>query len=91
MKWRVMIELAGAEGTVPLHEVSAGGSTAAEAGVTTTPILDWFHIGMRLQHLKQIAAASPKMARSAPVSGIDLIGLPMQTKPLLKRHDPPNV
>jgi hypothetical protein len=29
----------------------------AEAGVTTTPMLDWFHIGMRLQHLKQIAKA----------------------------------
>jgi hypothetical protein len=29
----------------------------ADAGVTTTPLLDWFHIGMRLQHLKQIAGA----------------------------------
>jgi hypothetical protein len=29
----------------------------AEAGVTETPILDWFHIGMRLQHLEQIAGA----------------------------------
>jgi hypothetical protein len=28
----------------------------ADAGVTETPILDWFHIGMRLQHLEQIAA-----------------------------------
>ena len=27
----------------------------ADAGVTATPILDWFHIGMRLQHLKQIS------------------------------------
>jgi hypothetical protein len=27
----------------------------ADAGVTEPPILDWFHIGMRLQHLKQIA------------------------------------
>src|SRR5689334_18430013 len=27
----------------------------AEAGVTEAPILDWFHIGMRLQHLEQIA------------------------------------
>jgi hypothetical protein len=27
----------------------------AAAGVTTLPILDWFHIAMRLQHLKQIA------------------------------------
>jgi hypothetical protein len=29
----------------------------AEAGVTETPTLDWFHIGMRLQHLAQIASA----------------------------------
>jgi len=27
----------------------------ADAGVTTPPMLDWFHIAMRLQHLKQIA------------------------------------
>ena len=26
-----------------------------DAGVTTAPFLDWFHIGMRLQHLKQTA------------------------------------
>jgi hypothetical protein len=26
-----------------------------DAGVTTLPILDWFHLAMRLQHLKQIA------------------------------------
>ena len=29
----------------------------ADAGVTTPPLLDWFHIAMRLQHLKQIASA----------------------------------
>ena len=29
----------------------------ADAGVTTPPTLDWFHIAMRLQHLKQIASA----------------------------------
>jgi hypothetical protein len=27
----------------------------ADAGVTPAPFLDWFHIGMRLQHLRQIA------------------------------------
>jgi hypothetical protein len=27
----------------------------ADVGVTETPILDWFHIAMRLQHLKQVA------------------------------------
>ena len=30
--------------------------TLADAGVTTAPMLDWFHIGMRLQHLKQVAS-----------------------------------
>ncbi len=29
----------------------------ADAGVSTPPMLDWFHIAMRLQHLKQIASA----------------------------------
>ena len=29
----------------------------ADAGVTTPPMLDWFHVAMRLQHLKQIAGA----------------------------------
>jgi hypothetical protein len=29
----------------------------ADADVTELPILDWFHIAMRLQHLKQIAGA----------------------------------
>ncbi len=29
----------------------------ADAGVTTLPMLDWFHVAMRLQHLKQIAGA----------------------------------
>src|SRR5690349_19743371 len=27
----------------------------AEAGVTAPPMLDWFHLAMRLQHLKQVA------------------------------------
>ena len=30
MKWRVMVELGGVEGTVQLHEVSTGGCTTAE-------------------------------------------------------------
>jgi hypothetical protein len=29
----------------------------ADASITELPILDWFHIAMRLQHLKQIAGA----------------------------------
>jgi hypothetical protein len=28
----------------------------ADTGVAEVPILDWFHIGMRLQHLKQVAS-----------------------------------
>ena len=31
----------------------------ADAGITTRPMLDWFHIAMRLQHLKQIANSLP--------------------------------
>jgi len=31
----------------------------ADAGVSTPPMLDWFYIAMRLQHLKQIASALP--------------------------------
>ena len=31
----------------------------AGAGITEPPILDWFHIAMRLRHLKQIASALP--------------------------------
>ena len=31
----------------------------ADAGVAEPPMLDWFHIAMRLQHLKQIASALP--------------------------------
>jgi hypothetical protein len=27
----------------------------ADAGITGLPILDWFHIGLQLQHLKQTA------------------------------------
>jgi hypothetical protein len=29
----------------------------ADVGVTGTPILDWFHIAMRLQHLEQVAGS----------------------------------
>jgi len=31
----------------------------ADAGVTTPPMLDWFHVAMQLQHLKQIAHGLP--------------------------------
>jgi hypothetical protein len=31
----------------------------ADAGVVGAPMLDWFHIAMRLQHLKQIASTLP--------------------------------
>jgi hypothetical protein len=44
----------------------------ADAGVTTAPLLDWFHIGMRLQHLKQVASGlsggdSSQMAAKAVI------------------------
>jgi hypothetical protein len=35
MRWRVIVELGGAEGTVQLHEVSAGGSATAECSAET--------------------------------------------------------
>src|SRR5271166_1810977 len=35
MKWRVMVELGGAEGTVELHEVSVGGGTTTEYSAET--------------------------------------------------------
>ncbi len=38
----------------------------ADAGVTTPPMLDWFHVAMRLQHLKQIAGALPTDAGALP-------------------------
>ena len=34
-------------------------SILAEAGVTDPPILDWFHLSMRLQHAKQAAEGLP--------------------------------
>ena len=43
----------------------------ADAGVSELPILDWFHIGMRLQHLKQtasgLAADDPARAEAKAV------------------------
>src|SRR6202790_4324190 len=35
MKWRVMVELTGSDGTVRAHEVSAGGSNTAECSAVT--------------------------------------------------------
>src|SRR5277367_1282243 len=34
-------------------------SILVDAGVTTPPILDWFHIAMRIQHATQIASGLP--------------------------------
>ncbi len=34
-------------------------SILAEAGVESRPILDWFHLSMRLRHAKQVAAELP--------------------------------
>ncbi len=43
----------------------------ADAGVSESPVLDWFHIGMRLQHLKQtasgLAADDPARAEAKAV------------------------
>jgi len=47
-------------------------SILAAAGVAQPPILDWFHIAMRLQHLKQIAGglSTDDAARAAAKTGI---------------------
>ncbi len=37
-------------------------SILAEAGVTSPPILDWFHLSMRLRHAEQAAAGLPAAA-----------------------------
>jgi len=44
----------------------------ADAGVTTPPMLDWFHVAMRLQHLKQIAhgLSADDPAREAAIAVI---------------------
>ena len=48
----------------------------ADAGVLEPPILDWFHIAMRLQHLKQIgdglAAGDPARAAAKAVIGTEV-------------------
>lgn len=43
-------------------------SILAVAGVTTPPVLDWFHIAMQLQHLEQIAGglSTDNQARREP-------------------------
>jgi hypothetical protein len=34
-------------------------SILVDAGITTPPILDWFHIAMRMQHATQTASGLP--------------------------------
>src|SRR4051794_9299145 len=50
----------------------------ADAGVTETPVLDWFHIGMRLQHLEQTAgglsADDPARAAGQPRDCLEIGG-----------------
>jgi len=52
-------------------------SILSAAGITKPPILDWFHIAMRLQHLKQAASAlstdtpGRREAKAAVVTEVD--------------------
>jgi hypothetical protein len=46
----------------------------AEAGVADPPILDWFHIAMRLQHLKQIASALSANEREQAAAKSTIVG-----------------
>ena len=76
-KWRVMIELSGADGAVCMHEVSAGGSTTianspATIGLTMTegkrtPARDYSVIWFR--HRPMIIAADGAGARFAGHNG----------------------
>src|ERR1700722_2860509 len=49
MKWRVMVELIGVDGTVCTHEISSGGSNKAECSAAT--------VGLTLADGKRILAA----------------------------------
>ena len=55
------LDSVGRTGTTVLTGFTAGcaglRSILAAAGVTAPPILDWFHVAMRLQHLEQTAGA----------------------------------
>ena len=48
MKWRVMVELTGSDGTVRTHEISTGGSNTAECSAAT--------VGLTLADGKRILA-----------------------------------
>ncbi len=49
MKWRVMVELTGSDGTVRTHEISTGGSNRVECSAAT--------VGLTLADGKRILAA----------------------------------
>jgi hypothetical protein len=49
MKWRVMVELIGGDGTIRTHEISTGGSNTAECSAAT--------VGLTLADGKRILAA----------------------------------
>ena len=61
MNWRVMIELVGAEGTVQLHEVSAGGSTTAECSAETLGLT----VAEGKMTLRAAAPPGPRTGRGA--------------------------
>ena len=56
----------------------------ADAGVATRPMLDWFHVAMRLQHLKQIASALP--TGPSHLIGAKTANLILLRQPSFERH-----
>jgi len=67
MKWRVMVELGGAEGTVKLHEVSVGGGTTTEYSAETLGLT--IAEGNTAWFKKCCFQVTPKIARAALAKG----------------------
>jgi hypothetical protein len=78
---RRSLETIGRSAVTALTTFTDGGpglqSILTEVGVTTSPIADWFHIAMRLQHAKQAASGLPidkpgrTQARAAVVAEVE--------------------
>jgi hypothetical protein len=57
------------EPTAFTDDCSSMQSILAKAGVTDPPILDWFHLSMRLQHAKQASGGKLAGRRAGPGAG----------------------
>src|SRR4029077_19023700 len=67
-------------------------SILVDAGVTTPPILDWFHIAMRIQHAAQTASGLPTddlgrmQAKSVIVDEVERLHLERQGEECQAQH-----